>query len=188
MSRSAKKGAILIGTLVAVIVLVAGGLFLAKHLKKKQWIIQQVYTVSMDEARKRAYLGNLAAHTLLPGGKQEQAGNTLHNAILYPESHTVICTVDVPKDYAEFAVYLVSGDGQLYPGWYRKDLVQYDIAKVAFENLETIDLVYLDLVDQSKATALGGYDPADKAIPRIRYNLTPPAIELEESSSDASSS
>lgn len=181
MSNQRTFRIILIGVLV--VLLTGGGFLLYQYLQKEQWISQQVYTQSMDEARKHAYLGLLSAKTLLTP-KNKAADSTLYSAVFYPECHTVLCTITLPEQFEQSAFYLQTEDGHLYPGWFTPQFVKYGIAKVAFENLETDRLVRLYVADQSKIGS-NGFSPEDGSIPKLTFELNPP--DRSESSSEAAS-
>lgn len=166
-------------------VLAAGGGWLAHILEREQWIVQTVDTQAMADARQLDGLRRISIKSLLPK-KATESRCTLYSAILYPGVHTVICTVEKPKQFKEFAAYLISDEGTVYPGWYNPSSAgdasteKFGIAKVAFENLLTNQIVRLDIVDQSEVS--GTYTP-DSSASRISFALTPPAREEPEDTS-----
>lgn len=187
MSETRRKWPkILLAIVVTVAVLVVGGGTLGHYLEKEQWIAQTVDTRAMADARKLDGLGRIPVTSLLPK-KVTLDKCTLYDAILYPSVRTVVCTVEIPKEFQEFAAYLITAEGHVYPGWYNpvtageSSTVKFNIAKVAFEDLSTDQLVRLDVVDQSEVS--GTYTP-DSAAARISFSLTPPqkpaASEAEE--------
>lgn len=167
---------ILLTVAVILAVLVVGGGILSHYLEKQQWIVQTVDTRAMADARKLDGLGRISVASLVPK-KITQDKCTLYDAILYPSVRTVVCTVEIPKEFQEFAAYLIAQDGTVYPGWYNpvsageSSTVKFNIAKVAFEDLSTDQLVRLDIVDQTEVS--GTYTP-DSAAARIIFPLTPP--------------
>lgn len=184
MNKGRKWPKILLIAAVAVAVLAIGGSLLARYLERQQWIFQTVDTQGMADARKLDGLGRITANSLLPE-KQTKEKCTLYNVMLYPSVHTATCTVEIPEQIEEFAVYLVAEDGTVYPGWYNPEsagdnsTVRHGIAKVAFQNLGTTQLIRLDVVNQAE---VNGRYTADSSVTKISYELTPP-LPLESVSS-----
>lgn len=158
----------------AAVFLLWGGIATVRHVQKSNWIAQQVFTVSMSEMRQRIPSGILEAHKLIPQTQKEN-DSTAYSVIYYPETHTVLATVDL-SDLENLQFYMVFADGSTVKGWYMPDLVKFNITHVAFEGLDSQDFVYLDFVDGTKLNKKL-YDPnavSDARLARFSLAMPPP--------------
>lgn len=183
MNKTRRWPKIVLITAVILAIAIVGGSFGLRHLAKEQWVAQSVDTQAMSDARALTEKGRLVARSLQPQRTKKEK-ITLYSAILYPEVHSAVCTVDKPTQFKEFAAYLIAEDGTVYPGWYNPASMgefstdRHGIIKVFFEGLSTNRIVRLDVVDKSQV--FQEYDP-EKTEAKICFDLIPP--EPESSSS-----
>ena len=161
--------AILLCTVGGVLLAIAGAAGL-RNIQKNDWIAQQVDTQRMHEVRTQTSLGQLKVSRL--SGKTKLEGELLYSTAYYPEARTVLATVDLGR-MEKPGFYLVLKNGQVVPGWYKSDLVKYNVTQVAFEGLLAEDFESIDFVDQANIPATG-YDPKDASMPRVSFPLSLP--------------
>ena len=87
----------------------------------------------------------LEQHELLSHPIQNSTG-TLYHARYYPEAATLVCTVDLPCGNTSPGFYLVMCDGERISGGYQTAQVQFGIAKVIFDELQSDQFDHIEAV------------------------------------------